>query len=71
MPLRLNVGVSKKLALPAYSSIGASCNLEVELENSLLRDPAGSRDQVQGAFLAARRAVDDELSRLQARSIPR
>lgn len=65
MPLRLNVGVSRKLGLPAYSSIGASCHLEVELENGILRDPAGFRDQVQGAFAAARRAVDDELARLQ------
>ena len=65
MSLRLNVGVSKKLGLPAYSSIGASCHLEVELETGLLRDPAGFRDQVRGAFLAARRAVDDELARLQ------
>jgi hypothetical protein len=70
MPLRLNVGVSKKLGLPAYSSVGASCNLEVELENGLLRDPAGFRDQVQGAFLAAQRAVDDELARLQAGAEP-
>jgi hypothetical protein len=68
MPLRLNVGVTKKLGLPAYSSIGASCNLELELENGLLRDPAGFRDQVEGAFLAARQAVDDELARLQARA---
>jgi hypothetical protein len=65
MPLRLNVGVSKKLGLPAYSSVGASCNLDLELENGILRDPAGFRDQVQGAFLAARKAVDDELARLQ------
>jgi hypothetical protein len=70
MPLRLNVGVSKKLGLPAYSSVGASCNLEVELENGLLRDPAGFRDQVQGAFLAAQRAVDDELARLMAEAEP-
>ena len=70
MPLRLNVGVSKKLGLPAYSSIGASCNLEVELETGLLRDLAGFRDRVQGAFLAAQQAVDDELARLQARQDP-
>jgi hypothetical protein len=70
MPLRLNVGVSKKLGLPAYSSIGASCNLDLELENGILRDPAGFRDQVQGAFLAARKAVDDELARLQAPAEP-
>jgi hypothetical protein len=70
MPLRLNVGVSKKLGLPAYSSIGASCNLDLELENGILRDPAGFRDQVRGAFLAAQKAVDDELARLRAQADP-
>ena len=65
MPLKLNVGVSKKLGLPAYSSIFASCNLEVELDNGLLLDPAGFRDRARGAFLAAEQAVDDELDRLQ------
>ena len=70
MPLRLNVGVSKKLGLPAYSSIGASCNLEVELDHGLLLDPAGFRDRVRGAFLAAEQAVNDELARLQAHAEP-
>jgi hypothetical protein len=70
MPLKLNVGVSKKLGLPAYSSIGATCNLEVELDHGLLLDPAGFRDRVQGAFLAAEQAVDDELARLQAHGEP-
>ncbi len=68
MPLRLNVGVSKKLGLPAYSSIGASCNLEVELESSLLRDLAGFHDQVRDAFIAAQQAVNDELARLQVQA---
>ena len=68
MPLRLNVGVSKKLGLPAYSSIGASCNLEVELETALLRDLAGFHERVRDAFLAAQQAVDDELARLQAQA---
>ena len=70
MPLKLNVGVSKKLGLPAYSSIGATCNLEVELDNGLLLDPAAFRDRVRGAFLAAEQAVDDELARLQAHGEP-
>lgn len=68
MPLRLNVGVSKKVGLPAYSSIGASCNLEVELESGLLRDLAGFHDQVRDAFIAAKQAVNDELVRLQAQA---
>jgi hypothetical protein len=65
MPLRLNVGVSKKLGLPGYSSIGATCNLEFELESNLLRDLASFHGQVRDAFVAAQRAVDDELARLQ------
>jgi hypothetical protein len=70
MPMRLNVGVSKKLGLPAYSSVGASCNLDLEIENGLLRDPTGFRDQVRDAFDAAQKAVDDELARLQGGGDP-
>jgi hypothetical protein len=68
MPLRLNVGVSKKLGLPNYSSIGASCNLEVELETNLLRDLDGLHAEARGAFIAAQQAVNDELARLQAQA---
>jgi hypothetical protein len=64
--MKLNVGVSKKLGLPAYSSVGASCNVEVELDPDSLADPAGFRARVGAAFGAARRAVDDELARLLA-----
>ena len=66
----LNVGVSKKLGLPAYSSTEATCNLEVELDNGLILDPTGFRDRARGAFLAAEQAVEDELARLQAHGEP-
>lgn len=37
MPITLNVGLSKKIGLPDYGSLGASCNVQVELDGSLPR----------------------------------
>lgn len=65
--LKLNVGISRKVGLPGYSSAGASCNMEFELPPELLRDPPRFREQVRDAYAAANRAVDDELLRLQSR----
>jgi hypothetical protein len=65
MPLRLNVGVTTKVGLPAYSSIGASCSLDLELESGLLHDLDSFHAQVRDAFIAAQQAVNDELVRLQ------
>ena len=67
MPLKLNVGVSRKVGLPDYGSVGASCNLELELDSALLeRDLDGFHARVRDAFVAARQAVQDELARVQA-----
>ncbi|SIO11069.1 hypothetical protein SAMN05444166_2501 [Singulisphaera sp. GP187] len=69
MPLRLNVGVSKKLGLPEYSSVGASCNLELEVDSMLIHtDLDGLHEQIRGAFVTARQAVNDELARLQTQA---
>ena len=69
--LKFNVGVSRKVGLPAYGSAGASCNIEVEIPSDLLRDGAeGFHDQIRNAYLAARRAVDDELARFRAPAAP-
>jgi hypothetical protein len=65
--MKLNVGVSRKLGLPNYGSVGASCNLELELDASLLeRDLDAFHTQIRGAYMAAHQAVHDELARLQA-----
>ena len=66
MPLKLNVGVSRKVGLPDYGSVGASCNLELELDSGQLeRDLDGFQARVRDAYVAAHQAVHDELARLQ------
>jgi hypothetical protein len=70
MPLRLNVGVSRKIGLPEYSSAGASCNLELELDARLLEsDLEAFHEQVRSAYIACHQAVHDELARLQSLAV--
>jgi hypothetical protein len=66
MPLKLNVGLSKKCGLADYGSAGASCNIEFEADPMLLnRDLDELQDRVRHAFAACRQAVQEELAREQ------
>jgi hypothetical protein len=64
MPLKLSVGIRKKHGLPNYSSVGAGCHIELELDQSLLvDDPEGFHDRVRRTYAACREAVEAELAR--------
>jgi len=67
MPLTVNVGLSKKVGLPDYGSLGASCHVEVELDGSLVfSDLDAFQQKVKQAFVACSQAVSDELYRQQS-----
>jgi hypothetical protein len=71
--MTLNVGVSRKVGMPDYGSIGASCNLELKIEASLIEkdlDRFRFHSRVRRAYLAAHQAVHDELARLQTAGNP-
>jgi hypothetical protein len=58
MPLKLNVGLSKKCGLADYGSVGASCNIEFEVDPMLLdRNLDELQDRVRHAFAACRQAA--------------
>ena len=40
MPLKLNVGLNRKVGEQNYGSRGASVNVEMELESSLVGEPS-------------------------------
>ena len=65
MPLKTNVGVSRKVADNNYGSRGARVNLEVELDSSLIQEPERFHDRIRQVFRLAQQAIDEELGRQQ------
>jgi len=67
MPLKLTAGISKKLGLPGYSSVGAICHVEMELDSGLIEEALEVfRAQVRRIYAQCAESVDEELARHQA-----
>ena len=67
MAAKLSVGLQKKLGLPGYSSIGASCHVEFEVETSLMESNLeGFHKKVHSAYTACHQAINEQLARYQS-----
>jgi hypothetical protein len=60
--LKLNAGFSRKVGEPNYGSRGASVNVELEVESSLIGDADGLMSRIRRLFEIARQSVDSELA---------
>jgi len=62
MPLKLHVGVCRKVGLPQYGSVSASCSAEVELPDQTLDNHDAFQRHARDAYKACEKAVEEQLS---------
>ncbi|MCE9606825.1 MAG: hypothetical protein K8U03_18210 [Planctomycetia bacterium] len=60
--LRINVGFQRKKGEAHYGSRGASANLELEFESTLIDDPARLKERMRQLFLLSKKSVEEELA---------
>ncbi len=62
MPLKMNVGLTRKVGEPNYSSRGASVNIELELDSGLVNEPQKLKDRIGQMFSLVRTSLAEELN---------
>lgn len=64
MPCKLSVGLNKKIGLPNYSSLGANCQIECEVDWAVMQEgPERFQAEAKRHFDLCRQAVEEELAR--------
>ena len=61
MPLKLNVGLSRKVGEANYGSRGASVNLELEVDTALVAEPGRLQERIRELFGLAQQSINEEL----------
>ena len=62
MPLKMNVGLSRKVGEPNYGSRGASVNLEMEVDTTLVTEPGKLQERIRQLFTVVRASLSEELN---------
>lgn len=62
MPMKLNVGASRKVTDNNYGSRGASINVEMEVDSTLVAEPAKLQDKIRQLFDVVRVSLVEELN---------
>jgi hypothetical protein len=70
MPLKLNIGLNRKVGEPNYSSRGASVHLEIELDSQLVTEPARLQERIRQCFGMVRASLDEELNGSTSPAVP-
>jgi hypothetical protein len=61
MPMKLNLGLMRKVGEPNYGSPGASVNIELEVDPDLASDAAKLHQRIRGVYAQIRESLDQEL----------
>lgn len=70
MPMKLNVGLSRKVGEPNYGSRGATVNLELEIDSTLVAEPDRLQERIRELFGLAKASIDEELQTAPAQPGP-
>ncbi len=63
MPLKASVGLSRKIGQENYGSLGANCQLEIELDASIIDDAEAFHARIRRLYALANQSVVDQLTR--------